>query len=148
MISSLPEALARLDELAAEFAGVLDNETAALRARNARELAGIVTRKSALLQEIESATAHLLATLGISATEVARLRPLLDSAGQGEAWARISGRLAACLKTNRDNGLMIEAGRNLNRNLLDILRGPATVGTYSADGRLGAGAGYNNIAEA
>ena len=142
--------LARIGALTDELAAVLDREAAALRDRYGRGLAGIVEEKTALLGELETCSGHLARALGTDAgpDDAATVNQRLERAGHGEQWRHIRARLAECRRGNEDNGLLIEAGRNLNGNLLEIIRGTPAAGTYSASGRLGPGTGYNTIAEA
>ncbi len=137
--SSLAGALVDLGQLAARFADLLREEQASLRRRDAAGMEAAVRRKLEALQGIEAGVARLrqrLCELGVT-PDRAGLQRSLTTAETRSAWRELRKAAIDCLRLNRANGLLIDAGATFATTVLAILRGsPVPADLYDREGRV------------
>jgi len=143
------EVLVAIEAALGRLEASLAQEQQALRSRDSAALDASVAAKGEALQSLERLGAELAQALGLAGRPPSStaVQQGLEALGQGERWTAIRARLGRCRSANLDNGMLIEAGRSLNHNLLCILRGTPQAGTYGAGGRLDGGLAQQPIAE-
>jgi len=130
-------ALAELDRLAARMETALDDEQAALAARDAEAIAAAAARKAELAAALESARAALERATGAASGPAlaAALRRADPDGALEQRWEALRARLAALRRRNRANGLAIELQRCAAARALAVLRGEeAEAPTYGPHG--------------
>jgi flagellar biosynthesis/type III secretory pathway chaperone len=110
-----------LTALLGELSTVLDEELAALGARDVERLEAAIERKSALVAELEAATGKFC-------------RPGQPLPAQ---WTAVRTLAIACAEANRKSGGAIALNRGLVAQLIDITQGGRLgTATYTAHGRM------------
>lgn len=110
-----------LTTLLGELSAVLDEELAALGARDVERLEAAVERKSALVADLETATGKYCRT------------------GQQlpAQWTEVRALATACAEANRKSGGAIVLNRGLVAQLIEITHGGRlSTATYTAHGRM------------
>lgn len=121
-------ALAELEGLVVRMEAALNDEQAALGARDAEAIAAAAARKADLAAALESARAALERATGAASGPAlaAALRRADPNGSLGQRWEALRARLAALRRHNRANGLAIELQRRAAARALAVLRGEET----------------------
>ena len=128
MSVELADARLRLRTLLAALEQALAEEQAALAQRDASALEASLTRKDALIEDLQAAT--------LQARPERAALPDLPAEERAE-WLAIGASLARCAQTNQTNGVAVSLGRQSVDQLLNLMTGRSGVSNvYDARGRL------------
>lgn len=135
-------ALAQSLHLLQQLEATLLEETRALASHDPDAIHQVVTRKSALVAALETATAqqkHWVETTQLPFTPAGMtifMQGCSTELGIAEQWAQVRKNGSRCEQLNRANARLIEQDRKRVASLLRILKGDdASAATYTPQGR-------------
>lgn len=134
-----------------ELNSLLDSETDILREREPVKVEELASTKLGFVRSLEqqgSLLSSLLQQQGLT-PGADGINQLMQNLSLTEHWQRCVSLLQQCREHNAMNGGLIEASRNTNERIMDLLHGQTmTPRLYGASGKFDSGSGSGPLAQA